>query len=240
MPIRFLFLVFFVFLIPSFAQAMVDVRVADEEKPVFAFFKLADRWPDFKYWAKSTPFDDGVSSEEDLKRFYEQERKRLQWGFGTYDLKNDFLPIRVDVDLSLVVRDGRKLVDYRLVGFEEQDLPFFPFPYGTQAIGLVLKDLGRFNGLELSAVDYERISSRFKGAERLRVSLKLRVRPLEADVTAPVVVDGVNFWILSGDTAYFAYELKDPVSGKYERLMSYFAPWFMTESERDLYELLGQ
>lgn len=238
MSFRFFFCLFCACLVSVSALAEVRVDIADEEKPVFAFFKLARYAPDFEYWAQSMRPGPEVQTPDQKAEFIETEVKRLQWGFGTYDEASEFLPLRVPVDLSLVERNGKHLIYYRLVGFGESDFPFFPFPYGEQAIGLLLKDLGRFNGVELSQVDYDRVGHHFKDGV-LRASLRMRVRPLKAEVNAPSVVDNINFWMLSGDVGYFSYELKQPEGG-YERLMSYSAPWFMSDSERELFELLGE
>jgi hypothetical protein len=225
--------------VPMHARSMVEVEIADSEKPVFAFFKLARYAPDFEYWAESIQPGSHVRTQEEIAVFREQEATRLQWGFGTYDETVEFLPLRIPVDLMMVEKDGKHLIYYNLVGFQAGELPFFPFPYGEQAIGLLLKDLKKFDGVELAQGDYDRVKGHFVDGEPLRASLRMRVRPLKAEVGAPSVVDSINFWMLSGDVGYFSYELPK-VGGGYERLMSYSAPWFMTPSELELFELLGE
>ena len=236
MIIRFLFCFFMLSVMIFPAHAVVDVSIGDDEKPIFAYFRLIERLPDFEYWVKNSSRYIKSTTEQSRDFAYDSEMKRLQWGFGTYDETKEFLRIRAPVELRLSKDEaGKHRLHFTLVGFENSEFPFFPFSYGQMSVALLIKDLDRFNNLKISDVNYSRVSSHFEDQDVLRAYVKIRVRPLSADVSEPIVIDNEHFWGLSGDIAYFSYELEDA-----QRLVSYTAPWYLSKSENELLDLLGE
>lgn len=236
MVIRFLFCFFMLGAIAFPAHAVVNVTIAEDEKPIFAFFRLIERIPDFEYWVKNSSRYMKTTTKESRDFAYDSEMRRLQWGFGNYDEKKDFLKIRAPVDLSLSKDNaGNHRLHFTLVGFENSEFPFFPFSYGQMSVALLIKDLERFNNLKISDVNYKRVSAHFEEQDHLRAYVKIRIRPLSADISEPIVIDDTHFWGLSGDIAYFSYELEDA-----QRLVSYTAPWYLSKSENELLNLLGE
>ena len=215
------------------APAMAQLKVSEEEKAVFAFFKLADHIPDYKSWVNTMP--SYTQAEPDMKEdIYHLEETRLKWGFGTYDETEDFLKIQTEAELILN-QDGEKtMLHFRFPGSAGEEYPYFPYPYAEAWIALVISDLAHFASLPLSAEHAENIKKKLGGQTHTPVKMKMRVRPLEADINEPLQMDGSYFWIMSGDIAFLEFEGKETQ----QKLFEYTAPWYLTQAEADLLNLL--
>ena len=233
---------FFCFLVVCFcvspSVAEVNVKIHEAEKAVFAFFKLASHVPEFEKWSESFTPDEPMG-DNDLRTFHEQQKLRLQWGFGTYEEHKDFLKLRTPVTVELLERDGKKALVTTLDNYSDSELVYFPYVYTDQTIGLVVNSLRRKNKVPLDDVHYAQILKSLGGQTKASVSLRLKVRPLDADMSEPLIVDNRNVWVLEGDVAYMAYEVKD-AAGQYQRFITYNAPWYLSDSEKELMDILEE
>lgn len=224
-----LFLAVFTLAFPVHAQ----LKVSEQEKAVFAFFKLAEHVPDYKSWAESMP-DYKNASPELQPDIYNIEETRLKWGFGTYDPADEFLKIQTDAELILNETSDQTILHFRFPGSEGEEYPYFPYPYADAWIALVVSDLGHFTSLPLKPAEAQNIRKVLAGKTRTDVKMNMRVRPLEADIDEPLFLDGSYFWVMSGDIAYLDFV----AVGAGETLFKYTAPWYLSDSEADLLELL--
>lgn len=230
---------------PLHVHAGVEVDIADEETPVFAFFRMAQRYPDFDYWAENSPKMIYATDEFERADIKLREKTRLKWGFGVYNEHKDMLKVRAPIVIR--VGDGNagaQTLHFEIKNMADQSTPFFPFSYGKEAIALLPMGLSRFNGFVMNEHGRTRVEKHMGDDPQMDAYLLLRIRPLKADMTKPVVVGNTNFWMLTGDIAYLAFEVDaskdDEAKDKEEsvRLLEYTAPWYMSESEKDLIDLL--
>lgn len=234
-----IFLFFTCFSISN-SHAEVRVKVSEEERVVFAFFKKAGRLPEFNRWANTIEYHLDVVTKQDRqerKIFYEQQRLRLQWGFGTYDETKQFLPIRTPATLSLVHDGEKKQLNYTLDNYVDQEFMFFPYEYTDQIIGIVIPELHAKGTIELDDQQFEEVSGNFDGQDVLHASMRILVRPLEAELKKPFIVDNRNVWPLVGDIASFSFDKKGN-DLDYQKFLYYTAPWYLTSDEERLRNLL--
>lgn len=215
------------------APAMAQLKVSEEEKAVFAFFKLADHVPNYESWVNTMP--SYLQADPDMKEdIYHLEKTRLKWGFGTYDETEDFLQIQTEAELFLTETGEQTTLHFRFPGSAGEEYHYFPYHYADAWIALVISDLARFASLPLTAEHTENIKKKLNGQTRTAVKMKMRVRPLEADINEPLQMDNAYFWIMSGDIAYLEFESKETQ----QKLFEYTAPWYLTQAEADLLNLL--
>ena len=219
------------------AHAEYRPDITDREKAVFAFFKVTRGTPFFDSWIRTsdTYLSAPKSHQEEV---YEAEAMRLKWGFGTYDEKTDFLKISTRVFLQLQTGADGASLNFKFPGSESEEIPIFPYPYGADWITLAIDDLYNFTSVPLGPKQYELVASQLEPGKIYKGSLKMRIRPLTGDAATPLLVDGVNNWLMMGDTAYIEF-LYTPSGAKDSVVLwSYTAPWYLTDSEEVLLNLL--
>ncbi len=223
-----------IFAIPFAASARAELKITEADRVVFAYFELNNRTPDYKYWAEGTQAYAVAKTKDDKEMVLGQEEFRLDWGFNQYDVKKDFLRLRTPVMLTLNKKDNQTRLEFQLLEILDPAQPFFPFPYGHELIGLYIKDLPKFKSIPLNPKDRERIEPLFKDRKEVQATLSMHVRPLEGNDVSPLVIEETNVWLLTGDLAYLAIEEKN----KREVLMSYSAPWYLSDDEKALIDIL--
>ncbi|MBX2833983.1 MAG: hypothetical protein KTR28_03330 [Micavibrio sp.] len=204
----------------------LDLEGKKEEKPVYAFFRLIERFPDFNYWASNlTGYKSGDPDKEKWKEF-DKVRRRLKWGFGTYNEKEEFISLETPVNLSFepdTMTGGYRIV-HTLTDIPPFDITLFTYPYGEQVVAVYPKDLEKYKSLPIAPEKQIEFQKMLKGSAHLKGTLQLTIRPLKADAGAPINIADINHWILTGDVAYFAYEIEN--EGQPETIMDYTAPWY--------------
>lgn len=220
--------------LPSLAQ---NKEVSESDKAIFAFFKLASLTPDYDQWIRNS--EKYITSAEDptLQRdIYEIESLRLKWGFGTYNPEQDFIKIRTPVKLALNTARKPQLA-FIFPGNISGSVPYFPFPYGNEAVALIVGDLENFMRIDLSPEEFEKISSLIAPGQAYDAQLSLRVRPVSADGATPLKLDGMDQWLLMGETGYLEI-LYAPQGQSETALWAYTAPWYLSDTEKNLLPLL--
>ena len=217
--------------IPAWAQ----LRVSEEEKAVFAFFQLGERVPNYDEWIFS--LEDYKTAPEDLQEdLYHMHDTRLKWGFGTYNHKEDFLKITTKSELFVTEKDSKYMLHFRFPGSEGEEYPYFPYQYREDWIALVVNDLGRFTSIPITQQQYEGLKPFLKDQQTIKTKMRMRVRPLNADFEKPLLIDDNYFWVMTGDIAYLGFETENTQTP--QTLYNYTAPWYLTDTEAELLELL--
>lgn len=219
--------------------AAYEAKVSEYEKAVFAYFKLARTMPHFDAWIRSSENYKSLPAPQQ-EPFYEQEAMRLKWGFGTYDETAQFLRIGMAVEIMLVADPKAPSLRFRHLNSADENLPYFPYPYGGEWVALVVNDLEYFKNVPLGPKQLEAITGHIKPGHPYRADIRMRVRPLSADTEKPLVIDDVNYWLMMGDVAFFEFSLPAAPGAKPVSLWSYTAPWYLSESEEELIHLLEQ
>jgi hypothetical protein len=230
----FLIFLFLTICAPAFAQ---NKEVSESDKAVFAFFHLGGGTPAYEEWVRNS--EKYLLSAEDPKlqsEIFEIELLRLKYGFGTYDPDNDFIKIRTPVRLMVHNQLDGETLSFMFPAVGQGKVPYFPFAYGKESIALIVNDLEAFLNISLppgSAKDAHMILAINKIYDG---EIIVRIRPTKADKTAPLKMDGVDQWLLMGETGYM--ELVVNWDGTEKSLYSWTAPWYLTDTERNLLPLL--
>lgn len=213
--------------------AGAQLRVSEEEKAVFAFFQLVKRTPNYKSWVKTLP-SYKQASPETQQDIYDLEETRLKWGFGTFDHEEDFLKIRTQAELLMTTEDGQTTLHFRFPGSSGEEYPYFPYSYADAWIALVVNDLGHFANLPITAEQAAQLQRHMKGAKILPVDMDMRVRATSGDIDTPLLMDGTYFWVMAGDIAHLDFT----PTGSDTPIFTYSAPWYMSDTEEDILNLL--
>lgn len=223
------------------APAFATLKITGQEKAVFAFFKLANSTPNYTKWIKRTP--EFLKLDKDAQPYYfKEEDVRLKWGFGTYNVKKDFLKIQTNVLVRYEGEKGQKTLKINLPDFPDAASPFFPYPYGQDWIALIVSDLDKFTTIPIDQDHEEEIKKYISSnpEKTHRAILRMRLRPLSADSRAPLELNNASHWLLLSDTAYVSLEYYDEETSKPVVLWDYTAPWYLSETERNLLEILKE
>jgi hypothetical protein len=222
------------------AAAQIQVNVSENEKAIFAFHRLSRQEPDFKMIGRS--YDEFMNAPLELKEeVLEATTLRLKTGFGMHDLDKDFLRITTKILVQVRAQQGETppLFIFHFPNHSKDSyVPYFPYPLGdTGWIALLVEDLPQFSSIPLTAEQYAFIKQYLSEDDTpYEMMLHMRVRPKSADGTAPVVLDGVEQWMMMGDVAYITCSTltETPV-----KLWEYSAPWYLTDAEKELLPLLS-
>jgi hypothetical protein len=217
------------------AQSAYQYRLA--EKVGFAFYKLVGRTPDFDPWI--TNLDAWKNAKEKEKpSVLADENDRLRQGFSAFDPAIDVLPIQSSVEISfdpLKETDlPHKIYSFRMVMKKEGPV-YFPYFVGTDIIAIVPDRINDFLTISMRQAEYKNIYDileRQSLADLRKMKLMVDIRPLRADGTSPMLLDGEKQWVMMGAIGSIAlYDKKDVL------IWAYQAPWYKSVKEQSLNDL---
>lgn len=219
--------------------SQAQLSVSDQEKAVFAFMKLTNQEPNLKNWiVNSTKYQ--KANKFDRESLLETEETRLGWGFGTYDVTKDFIKVKSKIRLTTEVNADNKRVLNVSFAHNSNETPYFPFPYGEEWIAFIINDLIDFKTITLKPEEVPKVKQYFYDAAPYEAEIEIRLRPLTADATAPLEVDGTEQWLMLGDVAYLKIEFYDKFKFENVLVWDYNAPWYLSESQKALLELFKE
>ncbi len=221
-------------------QAGPNVVVTEQERAVFSFFKLAKTTPDYKSWIESSDIYKKAESKEKREEIFEQESLRLKWGFGTHEVEENLLKIRTNVLLQLQEGEQGKTLNFKFTNLGNKYIPYFPYAYGKELVSLIIDDLEKFVTVPLTDEEFKAVNAYLKTGTVYNGNLRMRIRPLHVDHNKPINMDGLNQWLMLGDTAYLEFSYNDPQSEEQQRIWEYAAPWYLSTSESTLLQLLEE
>jgi len=217
--------------------AFAELEVTEEERAVFAYFKLTDQKPDYEQWIKnSTKYQEarGVLQDDILST----ETERLSWGFETFDLAKGFITITRPIRLTTVVNeDGKRVVNTRFVDERHNETPYFPISYGNESIAFIIEGLEQYRTITLKPEEVAKIKEYFFDASPYEAVMELRIRPLSADAQEKLFVDYKDQWLMLGDIAYLQIKFYDEYKLENITVWDYNAPWYLEVSQKALLEM---
>lgn len=223
------------------ALAQPRVQVSENEKAIFAFHRLSGQQPSYELIAAADE-EYKTAPPELAEQILAESVIRLKTGFGMYDPGRDFLQIATNVMAQIqTAPNSPPVLIFRFPNSSNENyIPYFPYAYGDQDwIAMIVEDLPQFAQIPMSDEQYQYVKPYLpENGTYAEVRIFMRVRPRMADSTAPMLIDGVEQWLLMGDTAYISASVTDAAGGQL-RLWEYSAPWYMSATEKDLLPLLG-
>lgn len=217
-----------------------ESKLTEQEKAVAAFFALNGEEPDFTVWTRASETYTGAD-QTIQQEIFEQERLRLKWGFGTYDVRSDFLKINTEVMSWLSSSDGKNppVLSFHFPHSHRDYVPYFPYSYGEEWIALIVKDLPTFSSIPLGKEEYDYVSQYIEpGDEPHEAQLIIRIRPLSADNSEPLSLDGFDQWLMMGDIAYLRFDVSDKKTGNNLKLWEYSSLWYLSDTQNELLSIL--
>ena len=213
------------------AKAQTKIMHIDQqEAAVLAYFKLGPKEPDYKKWLSTEPQYVHASSPAAAQNFLDRETQRLSEAYEAYDVPSIALTIKTDI-----------LVSYHPTGKNSSELiftfphnnndktdyvPFFPYPYGDEAIALIVSALGDFSKLSISGESDMSVRRHLKEPKvRYLARLSMQVIPTDADQQKEIYLEDKKYWIMNGDIIMIKCEVTDARTGHQDVLWQYTAPW---------------
>ena len=205
-------------------------KATGAEKAVFAYFRLANKAPDYEKWISDQNTYKGLD-DTGKEEFLISESLRLGQAFGQYDLDYDPLILHVPVTSTVVsAKDGNP--PYFLTEFvnldENQDVPSFNFDYGDDKIALIINGLKIFHKMPLTDEQYALMKEKAGASdESFPAMLEIHVRPTEADHNRALIDrNGTQIWLMAGKIAYLKCSFQDIYNSSEVKLWDYVAPWY--------------
>lgn len=227
-------------LFTNIQNSRAENSISDSEKAVFAYLKMTEQEPNLEAWVKNSPtYLDGRKSEK--KKILEEEKIRLDWGFGTYDVKNDFITIKSKIRLTTGVKDdGKRFLYTRFVDERHNETPYFPFQYGKDSIAFVIENLESYQVITLKPEEIPKIKQYFYDSAPYEAEIEMRIRPISADSEKKLFVDYKDQWLMLGDIAYLKINYYDEYKLEDVIVWDYNAPWYLDESQKALLNMFKE
>lgn len=184
------------------AQQMLTDRTSTAEEVAFTFYKLSKTKPDFKRWADNTEIPRSVTVAE-YPAYRRALLRRLISLYDSYDPEQS-LTVRVKASISMRIRPKYSMDNAPFVpGVEislgdDKKTPYFPYRVADQWVSIVVKDLERVLSINLSEGSLGKFRHAFRllGPGPRPVTIMMRLKPLSADATAPMHLNGIDQWLL--------------------------------------------
>lgn len=198
-------------LLPALAMAQLDEMPSlpalntapDTQQPVtpaitvaMVYQKLAGRAPDFNAWATQS---DEYLAAPDLQKsiIMEQQASNLKNVFSLTTLAE---PIIV-ADKVMISEYSPKNGGFSIESFSEDK--FFPFHFAGNDYAVVVPDLANHQWQPVDIDDAGTIDIAAQRNGRI-LTATLFITPMMADIRAPLVIDGKNYWLISGELTRFS------------------------------------
>jgi hypothetical protein len=198
---------------------------SENEKAVFAYFKMTGRLPYFAQMIEEMNSYKNEASMYKKQKIFQSQSLRLQQEFGTYDPKTDYLEIKADVMLQLRTDKETPTLNFKFPDSGKVEIPYFSYPYGKERIAVIVSDLDRFTSIPLSGEQFEKIGKLFEPKKVYRGKVFMKLRPVDADSKEPMAMDEAEHWLLLCDVAYLEFTHTSDMTGRKEILGAYQAPW---------------
>lgn len=209
-----------------------DPNINEQEKAVFAFHKLTKGVPNYQKLIESMKEYNEQDSMFKKQEVYEKESLRLKWGFGVYDPKKDYLNIETDIYLQLRISGKTPTLNFKFVNSRNIEVPYFPYPYGDEWVAVIANGLGRFTSIPLTKEQYGKLKELFEAQKVYEGKLAMKLRPISADNSSPLIMDRIKQWLVMADIAFLEFLYIDPETDERQTLLgSYKAPWYISEGK---------
>ncbi len=213
-------------------NAQEQSKLSNDENVAIFFYKAGGLVPNFDRWIRERPPYKTISPARRNQVFL-KEKKRLQKKYQTLNLSKDYISIKTFVRLlpeMLTNKDGKKSYFVKVIFDQGLDVFYFPYIFLEERIAVVPDQLQKHMSAEIESYQYDFISSYATGSSTFPMNIQLRV--LQADLSQPYKMDGVEQWVLLTDVVSL-----DVWNQSNRLLWQYTAPWYISSETKDLYSL---
>lgn len=218
-------------LVPLFSGiALADQyeeKTTPKERAVFAFFRAAGSAPDYDFWIKTKGRYEALP-EKSRDAYVLNEILRLGRGYSAYDADEDLLELTINVIVKYIsaVDDEQPRITFEFFQADEAYVPTFAYPYGEDVISLIIDRLASFANVPLNEAQNNTLLPKIPYEDDyFDAKLIVHVRVDRADTEKPIMVHGVEQWLMIGDVAYLKCEVVG-FMGRDRVLWDFVAPWY--------------
>ncbi|TVQ85912.1 MAG: hypothetical protein EA357_00005 [Micavibrio sp.] len=208
-----------------------------QESGVLTFYKLSGLTPNFESWILASEKYASLWP-ENKKQYFDEEMLRYQWLIGTLNPSHNFLTIHTEVDAK-VLRDGEKsAIAIDFPGRVSSAGLYFPYNIHDIWVAVILENIKQYMLMPISSIEYNRIRGYLPASEdEHKLQLRITYRGISAQ-TKPMKIDNLEQYIMLGEIAHWSLELPDFHQSQDKTLWEYVAPWYRTEHEHALIQML--
>ncbi len=213
---------------PARAIDYFDTKITDNEKVVFAYFRLGNIVPKYDEWIKDGYIYRGTP-ENFRDDIFLQEQLRLGRGYSEFDPKVNVLRVKAPIFVKFSTSDvGAHYVSFVFSHDDESYIPTFNFPYiDDQKIFMVIRQVENFSHLPVPSGQYDIIKNKVRASEDqwFQAVLDIKVRATRVETKSPKYKDGVMGWPMYGEIAHIRCMLPPRYDGEVI-LWDWVAPWY--------------
>lgn len=200
-------------------------KISNYEKVVFSLFKFNGGTPNYKKIIEQIDRYRTEQSSFIKNKVYEEENLRLKWGFNAFNPETDYITIETDIFVQLTLDFKVPMLNFRFLHAEQDQVPYFPYPYDYELIAVAANDLKKFQYLPLNEDRYNQARSVFALKKLYDAKMTLQVKPLSVKEERPESDESLKQWIITSDIASIRFTYYDPDQGEI-LLGAYKAPWY--------------
>ncbi len=219
-----IFLLFVFIAIPvSFADSYGGaIKTTPVERAVFGYFRAVGSVPDYEFWIKTGDNYPYIADDQKANYLY-QETLRLGQGYSHYNPNENLLELSMEVVVIYkpATETEKAHISFEFFEGDESYIPSFDYPYGRDAISLVVNQLAFFADMELEEAQEKAISEKVPMQnDYFEATLTIHVRPSDQSSKRPIDDEETRKWLMIGEVAYIKCEAQG------QALWDYSAPWY--------------
>lgn len=232
-------------LLSPLSHAQDGSNYTNVERVGFAFYKLGDIEPDFDSWIKGMPEYKKIVRPRERAEFLSKMKFRLEQGLNTYVPEFDMITITTPVILQGMPAENFSRANERYIRIypdtknNTRDF-YFPIPVGKQWVALIPRDIEKHQLIKVSPEKYDQIigttsMSSSEGIKRTGI-MEIVIQPTSVDTKEPLIIKNIELWLMDGEMA----SLSVWTDKKHDLAWEYTAPWYVSDTQRGLYDLYGK
>lgn len=218
------------------AHAQMRVEPSSAEDVAIAFFKTANRNPDFDLWAKGTQEFKTIAPAR-ANDYLFREKQRLMRLWQKYDNQEPIIDIKTNVFLEVKAttdKDGNELY-WMYISFGKEEATYFPYKFQEYKIAVIPQMIETLMIQPLQKEQYLMILQEFDNQSAGNGTMYMQLKPVKAYIHQPYKIDNQDQWALLSDIATMTIKSVKT----HAPYWTYSADWYtspVTEELRDLFK----
>ncbi|MFN3700764.1 MAG: hypothetical protein ACK4VI_04485 [Alphaproteobacteria bacterium] len=208
-----------------------------QESGILAFYKLSGLVPDFESWIVESDKYKRLEP-ADQNQYLDEEMLRYQWLIGTLDPPHHYITIQTEVDAQILWEGEQGAITIDFPGRVSTAGLYFPYNIHDIWVAVIIENIESFMVMPISFMDFNRIRGYLPASEtNHKLQLNVVYRGISAQDT-PINLDNIQQYIMLGEIAHWSLELPTFHQSHDKILWEYIAPWYRSEHEHDLIQML--
>ena len=207
----------------------------DDEKAICSFLRLSGQEPDIEKWILgSQKYID--ADKFDKRDILAEDKIRLDKGCKQLKIESDVIKIHNKILLSKVVENGETFLTTQFLEKNKNAILYFSYTYGEHFIIAVPKNFDPFKKIKLKPEQITTDVGYLQEGVPYQATMEIRLKPVSADASAKIEVDGKERWIMITEIAHVDIKNRHKFLSTMATIWDYSASWYFDESQKTLLE----